>query len=200
MDALDNLELLAVTDRRIIRLDALGSGLSTPLPPGTPFSALASIAADETVAVARVLALSRVHLFCSCPPAAAAAVAAAVRAAGVQVASVVLERPSAAVPPSVRAERAPVCGTDGLTRGGTVALAAAAAAGGGAAAARESTAAFSGAPVLHVDGGTDGARGDGTERVTVESRETGVPHFDRVEELLAEVDRFYSSVEGEKNG
>lgn len=121
MDALDNVELLAKTDRRIIRFDALGSGGSDNLLEGTVASAsasdLAALTVQEVVAVVKAAKVGPLHLFVTGGVCGAEIATALVKeGSGVSVASLIFESGSEPVATNALA-LANICASEGLSRG-----------------------------------------------------------------------------------
>lgn len=126
MEALDNIELLAKTDRRIVRFDALGAGSSDSLPEakiaGASLTDLTSWTATEVAGVARAAKLGPFHLFVAGGVCGAELAAALVKeGSGVSVASVVFEagsEPAVGELPAL----ANSCATDGFAQGNSAVM------------------------------------------------------------------------------
>jgi hypothetical protein len=216
MGATESLDLLAITQRRIIRIDSLGAGDSSPLPifqKGGSLDELTSIAANEVHAVLAKLGIGaksvdRFHVFCSGHGVnvAAALIGASGKTPGVSQTidpEHILPVASIAVEPSnlLNVGDLPICAADGVARGNPAVLALlqkevsvrSQASAGSSQAVRAFRSA--GIPVLSLvpDAEAEAAAGDVQQAVI--SGLTGTPHLDQPTETLEALDAFYVNAE-----
>jgi pimeloyl-ACP methyl ester carboxylesterase len=216
MDALEPIELIAQTQRRVIRIDALGSGDSDPLAiDSAPTRGdLILIAAIEARAILDKLGLGSagkpLHLFCV---GFGAEVASALASGNepIAIASVAVEPVSTQTPPLLPAsgKSLPVCVEDGFARGNAAIV--------DAAAIKSSVASISSAaaklavlyPVLWIVAEASPSAtppvvpspmersSNSIKEVTFAHGDTGTPHVDDANIMTNSLDGFYLEVENE---